>query len=346
MPRDPRRVEVLPVSHDKGCRSYVVVDPASRDACVVDPLLDRVPEILRLLQESGGRLRWIVDTHSHADHLSGAAALRERTGAEVVMHPAAPSDVATVRPGDGDLLPFGEEGLRVHHAPGNTADAIVLEAPGALFTGDTLLIGTVGLSDAPGTDAAQWFETLHRIFGSRPETTVIHPGHDDMGRTMTTLKQQRTGNAWLREQDLEAFRRRLAADDRPRRKDGEQLLQANRQGLQRVPRDLEAASGLPDPAHATEARIQERPPWAPPAAPQATGVPDGLRMILLAAGVAAVLGTLLGWVTGRPLLHALSGLAGLVVLGALLPRSSGPRRKAAQDGGLYYEGPLRKTIAE
>src|SRR5687768_2387622 len=96
--------EVHPILHPRGCRSYVVVDPESREALVVDPLLDRVEEVERVVAGAGARLRWIVDTHSHGDHLSGAAALRARTGAEVAMSKATASKAVTRRVGEGDLL--------------------------------------------------------------------------------------------------------------------------------------------------------------------------------------------------------------------------------------------------
>ena len=261
MTRDPRGVQVLPVCHPRGCRTYVVVDPGTKEACVVDPVLDVLGDVLRILREESARLVWVVDTHSHADHVSGAAALRERTGCEVVMHPAAGAAAATVAAADGEVLPLGEALLRVHHAPGITPDAVVLEVPGALFTGDTLLIGTVGLRDAPGADAAAWFDTLHRIFAERDASTVLHPGHDDMGRVMTTLKQERTGNGWLRENDFDAFRDRFEADDRPLREDAAGVLAANREGVTRLPADVAAASGLQDPAHATEAALKRTKAW-------------------------------------------------------------------------------------
>jgi glyoxylase-like metal-dependent hydrolase (beta-lactamase superfamily II) len=344
MLRDPRQVRVLPVCHEKGCRSYVVVDPSTREASVVDPLLDRVGEIQRLLGEEHASLRWIVDTHSHGDHLSGAAFLRERTGAEVVMHPAAPSEVATVRPKDGERLPFGEHGLRIRHAPGNTPDSIVVEAAGALFTGDTLLIGTVGLRDVPGSDPGAWFETLHRIFGPLPNDTVLHPGHDDMGRTHSTMKKERTGNGWLRQDDLEGFHNAWASDARPIRKDAEALLEANRHGLQRVPREIEPASGLAPPSQTAEAQA---PPLVPPRRPDEAPPPGAFRLdapvqfLFVLAGGAAVAGTLLGWAF-HPAFHGLAGLAGIVLLGLGLPGSLLRRRRGGPS--LYYEGPARRTL--
>ena len=347
--RDPRHVEVVPVSHPKGCRCYVVVDPESRDAFVVDPLLDRVSEVLSVLSEKKATLRWIVDTHTHGDHLSGAAALRERTGCDVVMHPDAESDVATVRPKDGEVLPLGEAGLTVWHAPGNAPDGLVLEVPGAFFTGDTLLIGSVGLKDVPGGEPREHFDTLHRVFHARPETTVLHPGHDDMGRHTTTLKAERRGNRWLREEDFEVFRARWETDARAPRKEAPEVRAANRQGLLRVPKDLESAVGLQDPAHSTEARLSGQ--TRVPTSGENVGAPrpavqSGLAALMAACGLGVVVGTLGAWLLDIPALHSLSLACGLVMLGVGLFGGEN-RRRPKGDGagpGLYYQGPTKHKM--
>lgn len=337
MVRDPRRVEVVAIRHPQGCRSYVVLDPESREACVVDPLLDHLRETLEALHERQARLRWIVETHAHGDHLSGAAALRARTDAEIVVHPAARSDVATLRPDDGARLALGEQGLVVHHAPGITDDALVLEAPGALFTGDTLLIGTVGLRDAPGSDPLAWFESLRRVFGERDEETVIHPGHDDMGRDLTTLRAERTGNRWLREEDREAFLALYRADEREARKDAPKILEANRGGLQKVPRDIAPASGFAPPATAETAGGAPPGPSGLPNAPAA-----GIAGLLVLTGALCAAGTILGWLVA-PFLHGLSLLAALILLGVGLPAMEARRRRRPSEPELYYTGPSRHT---
>lgn len=344
--RDPRQVEVVPISHPKGCRSYVVVDPASREAAVIDPLLDRVGEIVAALGEAKATLRYVVDTHTHGDHLSGAAALKARAPCEVVMHPQAPSEVATLRPQDQEVLPFGESGLKVWHAPGNSPDGLVLEAPGALFTGDTLLIGTVGLQDVPGGDPRQHFDTLRRLFDGRPETTVIHPGHDDMGRHISTLKAERRGNRWLREEDYEVFRQRWQTDKRLVGKESADFREANRQGLLRVPKDLAPATGLLDAARSTEARIKgetrveaaaEQVNAARPAAQ------SGLAVLLAALGLGTVAGTLLGWFVLKAFL-AVPLVCGLVLLGLSLSGGDGRRRRKGEGPELYYAGPARHKL--
>ena len=339
MVRDPRQVDVLAIRHPRGCRSYVVVDPETRLACVVDPLLDHVKETIDLLTEHRAQLRWIVDTHAHGDHLSGASALQERAGGEVVAHPGAETQVASRRVADGEELEFGEHPLVVHHAAGITRDALVIEAPGALFTGDTLLIGTVGLRDAPGSDPHAWYETLHRIFGARDDQTVLHPGHDDMGRDMTTVAAERRGNRWLREDDRDAFLALYRADERTPRRDAEQILAANREGLAKVPRDVDASSGFAPPTTKAEHRAHaKRMDDVPP-----TGAPSGMAGLLVVCGALCAVGTVLGWMVASQL-HALSLVAALIMLGAGMSSLEGRRRGRGPKGpDFYYTGPSRFT---
>lgn len=336
--RDPRRVEIHAIRHERGCRSYVVVDPRSRDAIVVDPLLTHVRETLDAVQERRGKVRWIVDTHPHGDHLSGAAALHQRLGADVVMHPEADSQVATVRAEDGQRFPLGEHAMVIHHAPGISAAAVVVEVPGALLTGDTLLIGTVGIRDAPGADGDAWFDTFERIFRNRDDETVLHPGHDDMGRSMTTLRAERTGNRWLREDDREAFLDLFASDDRRAAKEAERILDANRQGMHKVPRDLAAHAGFRSPVEVEEAtRREERAPLESGEPPPTRGGSDHAGLLVL-CGILTAGGTIAGWLW-HPGAHGASLLAALILLAVGLPAMERRRkRRARARGDLYYQG--------
>jgi hypothetical protein len=161
---------------------------------------------------------------------------------------------------------------------------------------------------------------------------------------MTTLRQERTGNAWLREDDHDAFVRRFAQDDRPIAKDADQILEANRQGLTRVPRHLADVGGLVDPAHATESELRRKAAWEKPQPPTAAGAPLPTEGILLVGGVVVVAATLLGWLLW-PLLHALAAAVGAVFIGlGLRPASTRRRKRAGPE--LFYEGPQRKGIGE
>ena len=342
MVRDPRRVEVTEICHVRGCRTYIAVDPTSREACVVDPVLDNMRETMEALSSQRARVRYVVDTHAHGDHLSGGAAMHARLGCEYVVHPNADNQCATARPADGASLPLGEQSLTIHHAPGVTHDALVVEAPGALFTGDTLLIGTVGVRDAPGSDGNAWFDTMERLFRNRPSETVVHPGHDDMGRTMTTIRAERTGNRWLREDDREAFLTIYASDTRRAGKDATKILAANRQGLKRAPKDLaSAASGFQSPVEVlNEKQRRARGPAQPPS--RHTTENSGISpWVFVVSGLAIAGSTVAGWLIDERLHGVAMGVGVILLAMGLFRLERGPRTKRNRGSELYYEGPSK-----
>ncbi len=342
MVRDPRRVEVTEICHARGCRTYIAVDPRSREACVVDPVLDNIRETMEALSSQRARVRYVVDTHSHGDHLSGGAALHARLGCDYVVHPNAENQNATARPSDGAILPLGEQQLTIHHAPGVTNDALVVEAPGALFTGDTLLIGTVGVRDAPGSDGNAWFDTMERLFRNRPSETVVHPGHDDMGRTMTTIRAERTGNRWLREDDREAFLNIYKNDTRQPGKDAQKILAANRQGLTRAPKDLAgAASGFRSPVEVLNDQQRRARGPAQPASRHASEAKATSPWTFVLAGLAIAVATVAGWMIDERI-HGVAMGVGVVLLAIGMFRlERGPKTKRNADSELLYEGPSR-----
>ncbi len=168
----------------ENCFAYLIEDTATHEAALVDPRADRVAAYLRELEERGLRLRFVIETHTHADHLSGAAELRARTGAEILLSERAKSDVATRRLRDGDRLTLGSHTIEVIASPGHTDDSVSLLVNGAILTGDALLIGGAGRTDfqngSPGSplrDAAQTLRSpvrrSHRLSGPRLRRT--HP---------------------------------------------------------------------------------------------------------------------------------------------------------------------------
>jgi sulfur dioxygenase len=329
--------EVHPLLHPSGARSYVVIDPASRDALVIDPILEQVTDVLHVLSSRRATLKAVVDTHLHGDHLSGAALLREKTGAEVVMSAVAPCRVVTRKAVEGDLLPLGASGLRVRAAPGLSSEAIVLEAPGVLFTGDTLLVGTIGVRDGPGADGAALYETMQRLFEPLPDDTAVHPGHDDMGRSRTTIKAEKRGNRWLREKDRESFLGRWASDARAIPKTAKDVLAANAEGVTASPKDLVPEPSVP--AAPAESGTVVTPPGM--GAAKTSGlVPTGLAEILVAGGLASVAGCVLGFLV-HPALHLVGGVVGVAAVGVGL--ASAARRSKKGTTGLYYLGPLRRS---
>lgn len=334
--------EVHPILHASGARTYVVVEPESREAVVVDPILDGVSEVLRTVSGARASLKFVVETHSHGDHLSGAALLHHKTGAEVVMSAVADSRVVTRKVAEGDRLALGDTALVVRSAPGVAADAIVLQGSGVLFSGDTLLVGTIGVRDAPGSDGTALYDTLQRVFEPLDENTAIHPGHDDMGRSRTTIKAEKRGNRWLREKDRDTFLARFAADPRVVPKTAPEVLAANREGSTTSLPDLPAAPA--SPAAGAGAAPTPRGPVVTPTGMGAarTGglVPEGVAQLLLLGGLGCVIGCALGFLVS-PLFHLVGGVMGALAVG--LGLASRVKRGKKSSPGLYYTGPQPRT---
>jgi glyoxylase-like metal-dependent hydrolase (beta-lactamase superfamily II)/rhodanese-related sulfurtransferase len=189
----------------ENCFAYLIIDADTRRAALVDPRADRVTAYLREIEERGLDLRLVIDTHTHADHMSGAAELRARTGAEVLLSEQATSEVATRRLRDGDRLSVGNQQIEVIASPGHTDDSVSLLVDGALLTGDALLIGGAGRTDFQNGSPERLYETLHERFASLSGDLTVYPGHDYAGRTHSTLALERQTNPLLRLTDRNEF---------------------------------------------------------------------------------------------------------------------------------------------
>jgi glyoxylase-like metal-dependent hydrolase (beta-lactamase superfamily II)/rhodanese-related sulfurtransferase len=191
-----------------GCRTHLVASERTREAILVDPLLSQMDVDLARLRERGLTLRWAIDTHTHADHLSAGAALRERAGAGYLMHARAPSARATRRVSDGEELGLGEGTMRFLHVPGHTVDSLMIALPGALLTGDFLFLGRDGAGrlDLPGADVSAHYESLRRLDGFSAGTEV-RPAHDYRGRAVSTLHDERAANPVLHPRSREEYLR-------------------------------------------------------------------------------------------------------------------------------------------
>ena len=197
-----------------GCLGYLVVDESSRAALAIDPRLDQVAAIQETLTGRGFSLKYALDTHTHADHLSGVAVLARRTGALPIAHAASRAARIADRVSGGDMLELGQRRVRILDAPGHTPDSMALLVDGHVFTGDALFVGGAGRSDFPGGSASALFDTL-RVLEALPGTTVVHPGHDYVGRAVTTIGEELATNPVLRELDRAAFVGRFGGNAPP-----------------------------------------------------------------------------------------------------------------------------------
>lgn len=188
------------------CKTYLVACERTREAMLVDPVLPRVAEDLRALEARGLRLRAVLDTHVHADHLSGCAELRERTGADYVMHERGAARCANRKVRDGAELAIGDVRLRVLHTPGHTKDSMTVVLPDRILTGDFLFLGEggAGRTDLLGGDAGDHWDALQKLAGF-PDTTLVYPGHDYHCRSHSTLGEERRQNERLRPRQRQEY---------------------------------------------------------------------------------------------------------------------------------------------
>jgi glyoxylase-like metal-dependent hydrolase (beta-lactamase superfamily II)/rhodanese-related sulfurtransferase len=197
------------------CRTYFVGSPSTREAALVDPVLGATEDYLEFLKKGRWRLRYVIDTHTHADHLSGGRLLSERTSAEYAMHRRAGTKHATLRLTDGATLPLGGGALEAIETPGHTRDSVTLKLPGRILTGDFLFIGGAGRTDLPGGDPGEHWEALVRVIPSLDEDTVICPGHDYQGRKDSVLREEKRANENLKPRGREEYVAWLSAMKRP-----------------------------------------------------------------------------------------------------------------------------------
>ncbi len=192
------------------CRTYLVGTEGTNEVVIIDPLLEHVGEYLDLLDGERLRLTYAIDTHTHADHISGAAALKDQTGCEYVMHATAPPRCVTYRVLDGFIYHLGAIPLEVMHTPGHTKDSISLVFPDRILTGDTLFLddGGAGRDDLPGGNPKEHWESLQQIL-KLPDHLIVYPAHEYHDRQPSSLGEQKMRNPVLKLRTKEDYVKHL-----------------------------------------------------------------------------------------------------------------------------------------
>lgn len=179
--------------------TYVLADGESRDAVIIDPVFEQVRRDLALLEELDLRLRVSVETHVHADHVTGAWLLKERTGCELAVSANSGAEGADRHLQDGDRIPFGSRALSARATPGHTGGCMtyVLDDQSMAFTGDCLLIRGCGRTDFQEGDSRTMYRSVHEKIFSLPDACLLYPGHDYKGLTVTSVGEEKRHNPRL-----------------------------------------------------------------------------------------------------------------------------------------------------
>ena len=195
---------------------YLVACSRTKEALVIDPAGDE-ERVVDRIKEKKLNLKYIVNTHGHADHTCGNEKVKELTGAEIVMHElddqmfnsAQGQEMAkqwgfnTSPPADkhvkdGDQIVVGDVSLNVLHTPGHSPGGICLLGDGNVFTGDTLFVGAIGRTDLPGSSMDQFMESIKEKLLTLPGETIVRPGHNYGVRPFSTIEEERQANPWIR----------------------------------------------------------------------------------------------------------------------------------------------------
>ncbi|HKE96035.1 MAG TPA: rhodanese-like domain-containing protein, partial [Povalibacter sp.] len=188
-----------------GCQSYLIGCDETCAAALIDPEIRQVDRYLALCARDGLRIRYVVDTHTHADHFSAAHQIGRSLGVPVVMHRDSPAPFADLRLLDGDMLVVGNLRLQALHTPGHTRDSMCLLAADRVFTGDTLLIGGTGRTDLPTGDPEALYDSLfNRLLGLDP-ALLVFPAHDYRKQGSSTIAAELANNPRLQQRDRSAF---------------------------------------------------------------------------------------------------------------------------------------------
>ncbi len=174
--------------------TYLLADAQTKEAVIIDPVLETAERDLKLMRELGVKLVCILETHIHADHVTGASFIREKTGAKIALSRAAQASGADVLLDDGHEIFFGAHKLTVIATPGHTAGCLSYYTDGKVFTGDALFIRGTGRTDFQQGSAATLYDSITRRLFALPPDTEVYPAHDYCGQTKSTLALEKQFN--------------------------------------------------------------------------------------------------------------------------------------------------------
>jgi sulfur dioxygenase len=188
-----------------GTYTYLLASRRGGEALIIDPVLEKVDRYLQLIRELDLKLVKAIDTHLHADHITGLGALRDRTRCITVMGEQSSVDVVSMRIADGDRLGIEGLSLDVAYTPGHTDDSYSFIMPDRVFTGDTLLIRGTGRTDFQNGDPSAQYDSIFNRLLRLPDETMVFPAHDYKGDTVSTIGEERRSNPRLQVKSVDEY---------------------------------------------------------------------------------------------------------------------------------------------
>ncbi|MDB0066876.1 MBL fold metallo-hydrolase [Candidatus Pelagibacter sp.] len=177
--------------------TYLIASAKGREAIMIDPVLDNIEEYISLLNEFDLKLVKVIDTHIHADHITGASALRDQTKCVTIMGDQTPADAVEIKVKDEEIIKLDQLEIKALHTPGHTSDSFSFLMNDHLFSGDTLLINGTGRTDFQNGSAKDAYNSIFNRLLKLPEETLLYPGHDYNGKKVSSIGNEKKFNPRL-----------------------------------------------------------------------------------------------------------------------------------------------------
>ena len=185
--------------------TYIIASAKGREAVIIDPVLENVEDYIGILKELDLKLVKVIDTHIHADHITGASKLKQVTNCTTIMGEHTPADTVEIKVTDSEMINIDNLKIRSMYTPGHTSDSYSFLLDNYLFTGDTLLINGTGRTDFQNGSSKDAYNSLFNNLLKLPEETLVYPGHDYNGKFSSTIGNEKKFNPRLQVKSVDEY---------------------------------------------------------------------------------------------------------------------------------------------
>ena len=185
--------------------TYLIASSKGREALIIDPVLENVEEYIALLNELDLKLVKVIDTHIHADHVTGASKLKDETQCVTIMGNHTPADTVEIKIKDEETIQLDQLSIKALYTPGHTSDSFSFLMDNYLFSGDTLLINGTGRTDFQNGDAKEAYNSIFNRLLKLPDETLLYPAHDYNGEKVSTIGKEKKMNPRLQVNNVNEY---------------------------------------------------------------------------------------------------------------------------------------------
>jgi|TARA_B100001248_G_scaffold169811_1_gene128633 glyoxylase-like metal-dependent hydrolase (beta-lactamase superfamily II) len=185
--------------------TYIIASAEGREALIIDPVLENVEDYIKILNQLNLKLVKVIDTHIHADHVTGAGKLRDKTKCVTIMGEHTPTDAVEVKVKDDEIIQLDKFKIRALYTPGHTSDSFCFLMNNYLFSGDTLLINGTGRTDFQNGSSKDAYNSIFNRLLKLPDETLLYPAHDYKGETVSTIGKEKRSNPRLQVKNVDEY---------------------------------------------------------------------------------------------------------------------------------------------